>query len=86
MAPLARRSLKVPKLLQSDLPHLEDYIRRSGAGQSLSASGEGSIAIDENGKQKKGMVTNWMLIKAVWKGRGYVVFSSTFIQALWFLC
>lgn len=77
MARLAHRSTVVQELLPSDLPHLEDFIRRSGAEQNmtLSAGKEGEEgAIRLPGEETK--ITRWGLVRNLWRGRGMTVFIS----------
>jgi hypothetical protein len=59
----------VPRLLQADIPHLEEFIRRAG-------DGHGTFAMTDHQSGIKSKVTNWELVRAVWKGRGTTVFIS----------
>lgn len=74
MSRLAFRSVKVEQLLPTDLPHMEDYIRQSGAEEDLRTdkAKEGGINLSTGPEQ----ITKWMLVKSLWRGRGMTVFIS----------
>ena len=67
-------------LVLDDLPHLAEEIRKTGYRDALSEE-KGTIHLDEDvdGPPSPPVlkkVTSWQLVKAVWKGRGYVIFTS----------
>lgn len=72
--------MKVEQLLPSDLPHMEDYIRLSGAEQDLQAkkSQNGGIKLSDTPEK----ITKWMLVANLWRGRGMTVFISAFLSAV----
>ena len=78
MARVAQKSRQAASLSMKDLPHLEEYVRMSGAELDIAAvtteaSAEtGSTSLPAGPRE----VTKWMLVKSLWKGRGTVVFNS----------
>lgn len=67
-------------LVLDDLPHLAEDIRKTGYRDALSEE-KGTIKLDEHSEEppsppKQKLVTSWELVKAVWEGRGWVVFTS----------
>ncbi|ORY26307.1 P-loop containing nucleoside triphosphate hydrolase protein [Naematelia encephala] len=71
---LAVRSTKVAKLGMSDLPHLEEKIRKYGEERALP---EGQIRLGVTPH-----ITPWSLVRAVWKGRGSTVFLSLILEVI----
>jgi hypothetical protein len=66
-------------LILDDLPHLAEEVRRTGYRSAMSEK-EGTIKLDEEevpaSPPKQEKITSWQLVKAVWEGRGFVVFTS----------
>ena len=63
----------------SDLPHLEDYVRISGADLDIATDMERERA-KRSGRSlaESQKVTKWILIKSLWRGRGTIVFISEY--------
>jgi len=80
MARVAKRSTVVPQLDMTDLPHLEDYVRMSGAElditTDLKRDNVGRGGSNKSGHQSQ--VTKWALVKSLWRGRGTIVFISKY--------
>jgi hypothetical protein len=73
-------------LILDDLPHMAEEVRKSGYRSALSEK-EGSIRLEDEGvpetpAQQK--ITSWQLVMTVWRGRGYVIWSS--MSTLGFSC
>ena len=69
----------MPSLLQSDLPHIEEGIRKAGARRSLWADEKESsdIVVDKSERNGKGKpVTSWIIVKALWRDRQWAIFIS----------
>jgi hypothetical protein len=68
-------------LLLDDLPHLAEDVRKAGYRSAMSEK-EGSIRLedshDSNTPQEREAITSWQLVKTVWRGRAYVVYTSMF--------
>ena len=81
MIPLAKTSILKPRLLLSDLPHVEEFIRNPGSGTLVGIESGRITLADENVK-----VTRWQLIKAVWGGQGMTIFISELLHRFQALC
>ncbi|WVR06775.1 hypothetical protein IAU60_003810 [Kwoniella sp. DSM 27419] len=70
---LAFRSMRVPALKQSDLPHMEEQTRNSGVRESV-------VADDHDRARRPTPVTQWQLVKALWSGKGAIVLVSLTLE------
>jgi len=60
-----------------DLPYLAEDVRMAGYRSAVNEK-EGTIRLegDTGTPPKKQDITSWQLVKKVWEGRGYVVYTS----------
>ena len=72
-------------LVLDDLPHLAEDVRKAGY-RSAADEKEGTIRLDDEtppGIPQKQDMTSWQLVKKVWEGRAYVVWTSTSCSPPW---
>ena len=74
-----KKSMTSETLVLDDLPHLAEDVRKAGY-RSAADEKEGTIRLDDeapSGIPQKQDMTSWQLVKKVWEGRAYVVWTST---------
>jgi hypothetical protein len=66
-------------LILDDLPHLAEEVRKTGYRSAMNEK-EGTIKLDDEDvptAPKQKMITSWELIRVLWKGRTWVICTST---------
>ncbi|WVO18186.1 hypothetical protein L204_105890 [Cryptococcus depauperatus] len=78
MTPLARLSINVDSLSQSDLPVMEEHIRNSSIREYAFSDSPKNSELDPCHE----VVTNWMLVKSLWAGKGTIIVLTFFLEVI----
>lgn len=79
VAKILKKSMTSDTLILDDLPHLAEEVRKTGYRSALNEK-EGTIKLEDDvpiTAPKQKMITSWELIKILWKGRAWVICTST---------
>jgi hypothetical protein len=72
-----RRSMQVERLEFEDLPYMAEEVRMSGYRVNEKKA-EGQLKLDDDNEHPRPeIVSSWGLLKDLWRGRGFIVWTST---------